>query len=181
MEIIKESPIEFTILGVAGFRMRIRCSSEKIGLKVHQFVATSSQVKISNEYRLREYMSILAGELKGKDFILIDGNNLYNTARLIKDFKALIADYRVEKFTDYLYHFFTLRCGSIAHYDKVGWFNCYDSVEALKKFFIRNEYGVPVLGSRPLWDYDATIAQKQMTELLGVVDVRHVQTSGMSC
>jgi len=168
MEIVKDSPLEFTVLGEGGFRMRVRCSSEKIGLKVHQFVATSSQVKVSSEYQLREYMSILAGELKGKDFILIDGNSLWNTARLIKDFKTLIADYRVEKFSDYLYHFFSLQCGSIAHYDKFGWFGCYDSLEALKRFFIKNEYGSPVVEHSPAWHYDARISQKQMSRLLGL-------------
>jgi hypothetical protein len=45
----------------------------------------------------------------------------------------------------YFYEFLHLCCGSIAHYDIHGWVTEYPTVEDLKKFFNRNEYGCRVV------------------------------------
>jgi hypothetical protein len=43
--------------------------------------------------------------------------------------------------TDYLYHWLSLQAGSIAHYNKLGWIDVYPTVDHLKQFFLKNEYG----------------------------------------
>jgi len=62
------------------------------------------------------------------------------------DFKPILSDY--------FYEFLTLNCGSIAHYNKAGWIGIYPTVEDLKKFFLKNEYGKPVSESVSTWKSD---------------------------
>lgn len=47
--------------------------------------------------------------------------------------------------SQYFYEFLRLCCGSIAHFNIHGWVTEYPTVEDLKKFFERNEYGCRVL------------------------------------
>ena len=49
----------------------------------------------------------------------------------------------------YFYKFLSLTCGSIAHYDIHGWILQYPTVDHLKKFFMRNEFGKRVLDDIP--------------------------------
>jgi len=62
------------------------------------------------------------------------------------DFKPMLSDY--------FYEFLTLCCGSIAHYNKAGWIGVYPTLEDLKNFFLKNEYGKPVSESIPSWETD---------------------------
>ena len=55
------------------------------------------------------------------------------------DFKPVLSKH--------FYEFLTLCCGSIAHYNIHGWIHHYPTVDYLKKFFQRNEFGKPVLGT----------------------------------
>ena len=55
----------------------------------------------------------------------------------------------------YFYEFLHLDCGSIAHYNIHGWIAEYPTLEHLKKFFRRNEFGRRVLDYIPYWHTDA--------------------------
>ena len=77
-----------------------------------------------------------------------------------------IKHYDYEHFPKHLYEFFHLQCGSIAHYNKEGWFQTYPTLEDLKIFFKRNEYGCAVVKHPPTWYYDARLATQKMTDLL---------------
>lgn len=57
--------------------------------------------------------------------------------------------------TQYFYQFLSGICGSIAHYNIRGWVYHYPTVESLKSFFKRNEYGMRVLDWIPGWYTDA--------------------------
>jgi cobalamin biosynthesis Co2+ chelatase CbiK len=61
--------------------------------------------------------------------------------------------------SDYFYNFLTCHCGSIAHYNKQGWVAIYPTVDALKAFFKKNEFGRRVLDDIPDWasDYKKTV------------------------
>ena len=49
----------------------------------------------------------------------------------------------------YFYEFLHLSCGSIAHYNIHGWIHQYPTVDHLRKFFTRNEFGKRVLDDIP--------------------------------
>jgi hypothetical protein len=55
----------------------------------------------------------------------------------------------------YFYDFLHLHCGSIAHYNIQGWITEYPTLEDLKQFFKKNEYGKRVLDHIPVWMTDA--------------------------
>ena len=60
----------------------------------------------------------------------------------------------MKSMTKYLYQFLTLFCGPIAHYNMFGWIEEYPTVEDLKIFFMRNEFGQRVLNYIPNWNTD---------------------------
>lgn len=120
-----------------------------------------------SESMLRQ-MLMTTVELAPKGYVLVNGNTVWHVTKLLKQFKRLIKDYRVDNFPDYLYQFFSLSCGSIAHFNKLGWFETYPTLEALKQFFRNNEFGTPVKEHAPSWHYDAKIIQEEMSKLLGV-------------
>ena len=74
----------------------------------------------------------------------------------------------MNKLTDYLYKFFSLSCGSIAHYDRYGWIACYPTLHDLRQFFRRNEFGERVLTHLPIWKTDAQRIVKDIEQELGV-------------
>lgn len=55
----------------------------------------------------------------------------------------------------YFYEFLHLECGSIAHYNIHGWICHYPTVDYLKKFFEKNEFGKQVIDWIPDWYTDA--------------------------
>lgn len=68
--------------------------------------------------------------------------------------------------SDYLYNFLHLACGSIAHFNKLGWIECYPTVDNLKQFFIKNEYGNRVSHQIPRWHTDAISIVEQIEYML---------------
>ena len=55
----------------------------------------------------------------------------------------------------YFYEFLHLTCGSTAHYNIHGWICHYPTVDYLKKFFEKNEFGKRVIDWIPDWYADA--------------------------
>ena len=119
-----------------------------------------------------------------KAYISYDGNGIWNSIPIIANLKKIMEhgtfyDGRhpgyvavgsmlrfpiVDKciLSDYFYSFLNLHCGSIAHYNKVGWVTIYPTVDDLKAFFKRNEFGHRVLDDIPGWMTDA----KRVVELI---------------
>lgn len=64
-----------------------------------------------------------------------------------KDFKPILSEY--------FYNFLHLCCGSSAHYNRAGWIGIYPTLNDLKKFFIKNEFGKAVIDYIPSWKTDA--------------------------
>lgn len=107
----------------------------------------------TKEGEIRPLISSLIDSENIKASILYDGNSVWSKKRILKDIR------RVKKngmgaLTDYLYDFFNLCCGSIAHYNKFGWIDVYPTISALKAFFVRNEYGESVYNHVPAWKTD---------------------------
>jgi len=66
----------------------------------------------------------------------------------------------------YFYEFLHLECGSIAHYNIQGWVTHYPTLEDLKQFFRKNEYGRRVLDSIPWWETDVRRIVQDIEDLL---------------
>jgi len=99
--------------------------------------------------------------------ILFDGNSVWSKKKIIRDIKK-VKKYGMNKLSNYLYKFLSLCCGSIAHYNKFGWIACYPSVQELRNFFRRNEFGERVLNHLPVWKTDAQVIVKEVERELGV-------------
>lgn len=99
--------------------------------------------------------------------ILFDGNSVWSRARILRDIKQ-VKKHGMQKLSDYLYKFLSLSCGSIAHYDKQGWIECYPTIEDLKRFFRRNEFGQRVLAYLPQWETDVQRIVREIEQVLKV-------------
>ena len=99
--------------------------------------------------------------------VLYSGNTVWNRAKLVKDVKAVVKN-GMESMSDYLYKFLSLACGSIAHYNKGGWIDYYPTVDDLREFFRRNEFGERVSNHIPSWHTDAKVAVEDIENVLGI-------------
>ena len=77
---------------------------------------------------------------KFKTDILFDGNSVWSRERIIRDIRKVVKN-GMHSMTDYLYKWLSLQAGSIAHYSRLGWIDVYPTVEHLRQFFLKNEYG----------------------------------------
>jgi hypothetical protein len=102
-----------------------------------------------------------------KAAILWDGNRVWSKKKVLKDVRAVIRR-GMSALSDYLYEFFHLCCGSIAHYDKQGWICEYPDVEALRNFFRNNEFGTSVLAHQPCWASDRKVIIMGINQLLKI-------------
>jgi hypothetical protein len=109
--------------------------------------------------------------------ILINGNTVYSKKRILMNLRKIVELKRLYKskiphrelvagvlylpvetdpvLSKYFYEFLNQECGSIAHYSIHGWIAEYPTLEDLKKFFKKNEFGHRVLDDIPSWHTDA--------------------------
>lgn len=139
-------------------------------------VKTIPSLESLPEPKARLEIQKLIDEQSLKASILFDGNTVLSKNRILRNLEQIIQHgtlYNKKKprfipigsmlrmptigdciLSDYFYNFLT-DCGSIAHYNKSGWVAIYPTVEDLKAFFKKNEYGHRVLDSIPKWKTDA--------------------------
>lgn len=128
-----------------------------------------------SEARLKIQDAIDEHDLKAK--ILVNGNTVWSKKKILRNLDRIMKhgtlyDRQRPRYmpvgsmlriptggapllSKYFYNFLTLCCGSIAHYDINGWICHYPTVDYLKKFFMRNEFGKRVLDWIPDWYADA--------------------------
>ena len=99
--------------------------------------------------------------------ILFDGNSVWSKKRILRDIKRIKKN-GMKSLTNYLYKFLSLSCGSIAHYNKYGWIACYPTLDDLRNFFRRNEFGERVLNYIPVWKTDAVRIVGEIEQILGI-------------
>ena len=97
--------------------------------------------------------------------ILFNGNTVWNTKKLCTDAKRVVNG-GMAKMTYYLYKFLSLDCGSISHFGKHGWIETYPTVDHLRGFFQKNEFGQKVVDYIPSWYYDARKAAQEIEVIL---------------
>lgn len=84
--------------------------------------------------------------------ILLNGNVVWGKKKILRNLDRIIKHgvlYNEDQkkppiLSQYFYDFLHLVCGSVAHYDIHGWLHKYPTVDHLKKFFKKNEWGKPV-------------------------------------
>lgn len=99
--------------------------------------------------------------------ILFEGNSVHGSVAIINAVKKIKKN-GMQAMTNNLYKFLSLVCGSIAHYDKHGWIAEYPTIEHLREFFKRNEFGQRVSDYLPLWRADAKEIVLQIEDILAV-------------
>ena len=109
--------------------------------------------------------------------ILVNGNFVWSKKRILMNLRRIVELKRLYKdktphrelvagvlylpaetdpvLSKYFYEFLSQQCGSIAHYNIHGWIAEYPTLEDLKKFFKRNEFGYRVLDYISSWQTDA--------------------------
>lgn len=144
-----------------------RASNASAYKKLQAFIDAHRISDDASEPQVRKALLPLVQDKLGPDeWILFDGNSVWDVKRLTKQFKTFIKFYDYEHFPKYLYEFFHLQCGSIAHYNKAGWFGQYPDLDSLKAFMLHNEYGERVKDYPPEWHYDARLATDAFDEIL---------------
>jgi len=123
-----------------------------------------------------------------KAWILYDGNTVYNMHRILSNLKRIMEhgtlyDPKHPRYipvgsmlrmpaigktilSPYFYRFLINECGSIAHYNIRGWVAEYPTVEDLKEFFKKNEYGKPVREDIPGWKPDTLRIVEEIEKIL---------------
>lgn len=98
-----------------------------------------------------------------KATVLVNGNIVWSKKKILRNLERIIRHgtlYNPNQdkppiLSHYFYEFLHLDCGSIAHYDIHGWIHKYPTLEHLKNFFRKNEFGKRVLDDIPAWHTDA--------------------------
>jgi hypothetical protein len=151
-----------------------RANNQSALNKLKSFIENHRISDDASEPQVRQaLLPFVEQDLGINEWILYDGNSIWDVKRLVKQFRTFIKFYDYKHFTSYLYDFFHLQCGSIAHYNKAGWLSTYPDLDSLKEFFKRNEYGSEVQFYPPEWHYDARQAVEQMATILFGTGSRH--------
>jgi len=175
---------------------RIRITGSKRDIERAEDILSSLLTSELPEGDARLKIQKVIEEENLKASVLFNGNTVWDGRKIIRNLKQIIKAgvlYRKEKprsvpigsmlrmptggaplLTKYFYGFLNLCCGSIAHYNIHGWIIEYPTVEDLRQFFIKNEFGKRVLDHIPAWQTDVKRIVEEIEKLL--VPTR-VQTS----
>jgi hypothetical protein len=132
-----------------------------------QLITAITELPTMDERQARLALQRLIDNKKIKASILINGNSVWSYDRIIKDIKSVKKN-GMSRMSDYLYHFLSLSCGSIAHYNKQGWIDVYPTIEHLKQFFCYNEFGQKVSTYLPQWKTDAIRIVEEIERLFEI-------------
>ena len=143
-----------------------------------------------SESEIRPQIQEIVDHRKLKAAILYHGNGIWSKQRIIRNLRQIVKAgvlYREDRpgyvpigsmlripsigetiLSKYFYEFLHLCCGSIAHYNIRGWVAEYPTVEDLRAFFQKNEFGHRVLDDVPEWKTDVKIIVKEIESILGI-------------
>ena len=121
-------------------RVAIYGSQKEISTTAELITALLPDLPNMSEPKARLALQDLIDLKKFKADILFDGNSVWSKDRIIRDIRKVVKN-GMNSMTDYLYKWLSLQAGSIAHYNKFGWIDVYPTVDHLKQFFLKNEYG----------------------------------------
>ncbi len=148
-------------------RVKLSGTDKHINETVKVLIGIDPPVSTLSESEARLKIQALIDNGNIKAGILFDGNSVWGKKKIIRDIKQ-VKNGGMEKLTNHLYQFLTLCCGSIAHYNKLGWIETYPTTEHLKQFFRNNEFGQRVLNHIPVWKSDVHSIVEEIEEVLGI-------------
>ena len=140
-------------------------------------------VIIINRHRNLKRLSESKARLKIQGFIdkhrlkasiLVNGNPVWSKKRILRNLQRIMKHgtlYNRDQakppiLSHYFYQFLHQTCGSIAHYDIHGWIHKYPTINHLKDFFKKNEFGKRVLDDIPEWKTDARTIVQEIEKML---------------
>lgn len=146
-----------------------------------------NQLEQMNEKDARLKIQDVIDEYRLAAYIMVNGNSVWNMRRILGNVRRIREAGRLygEKtphreliggvlylpaktdpiLSKYFYEFLHLHCGTAAHYNIHGWIAEYPTLEHLKRFFRRNEFGCRVIDYIPSWMADA----KRIVEAIEMV------------
>lgn len=109
-----------------------------------------------------------------KASILINGNAVWSKKRIMANIDRIMKHgtlYNEDQekppiLSYYCYQFFHQVCGSTTHYDIHGWIHKYSTIEHLRKFIKKNEFGKRVLEWIPAQRTDARVIVEEIEKKL---------------
>jgi hypothetical protein len=147
-------------------RITVYGSAKDIDLAIAQLKDLAIPI-IGNEVSDRLNIQAMLDYKKLKAIILYNGNTVWPMRTILDAFQRCVkAGGPAGYFTNALYAFMHLNCGTIAHFNKAGWIDKYPTNHHLRQLFARNEYGQPVLGHIPAWKADAVVIARAMHNTL---------------
>jgi hypothetical protein len=153
------------------------CGPKNSVRKVENELKTIEHLEDMEEPVARIVLQDLIDEKDIRASIMVNGNSVWSKKRILLNLKRIMELKRLYKdktphrelvggvlylpvdtdpvLSKYFYEFLHQHCGSMAHYNIHGWIAEYPTLEDLKKFFKRNEFGHRVLDDIPSWYTDA--------------------------
>ena len=120
-----------------------------------------------DEPKARLSLQHIIDSRKIKASILFEGNSVWSFCRTIKDINRVKKN-GMEAMSDYLYKWLSLQAGSIAHYNKAGWISVYPTIEHLRSFFRKNEFGQRVKEHIPQRFTDSYVIVTAIEDILKI-------------
>ncbi|MCF7795996.1 hypothetical protein K9M42_02785 [Patescibacteria group bacterium] len=154
----------------ASNKIRLIGSDEYVNATDDVLLSMGDMFKNNSEGEIRDWIQkkvIHVYKFAQKIDILYDGNTVINDIKILKNLRK-IKRQGMEAMNDDFYDFLHLSCGSIAHFSKMGWISCYPTINSLKKFFIKNEFGKRVLNDIPNWKTDTINTVKKIEKELNI-------------
>ena len=154
----------------ASNKVRLIGSNEYVNATDDVLLTMGDMFKNSFEGEIRDWIQkkvIHRYKFAQKIDILYDGNTIVNDIKVLKNLKK-IKEQGMKAMNNDFYDFLHLDCGSIAHFSKMGWIDCYPTISSLKEFFLRNEFGQRVLNHIPDWKTDTIDTVKQVEKELDI-------------
>ena len=158
--------------------LKIEISGPKTAVrKAENELKTVEHLEDMEEPVARMVLQDLIDEKDIRASVMVNGNSVWSKKRILLNLKRIMELKRLYKdktphrklvggvlylpvdtdpvLSKYFYEFLHQHCGSMAHYNIHGWIAEYPTLEDLKKFFKRNEFGHRVLDDIPSWYTDA--------------------------
>lgn len=123
--------------------------SEKDIAKAIEILRKQKDLEKMRERKARLIIQNLIDKHNLRAVILINGNQVWSKKRILRNLKRIMKHgtlYNPDQkkppiLSRYFYEFLHLECGSIAHYDIWGWIHKYPTIQHLRNFFKKNEFG----------------------------------------
>jgi hypothetical protein len=161
-------------LEIPNTKITLYGAKQQIKQAINYFNKSNIQSKITGDESSDRLVLMTEYLPNIKCAISYNGNTVWNKERLIRDFKRIINN-GMKNLSGYLYEFFHLSCGSIAHFNKQGWIATYPTLASLRNFFIKNEYGEPIITHIPSWQVDAVEIAQAMDRMLNKLHIKQAR------